>query len=76
MGPSDLGLSLGYAPGNHDEPVLLEAIETILIKTNSNGKLFDNSSSEVFKTFKHQMVSKKLLLKISTPAYYKGSLVL
>ena len=29
VGPSDLGLSLGYAAGNHEEPVLLEAIETI-----------------------------------------------
>ena len=38
VGPSDLGLSLGYAPGNHDEPVLLEAIETILKKAKSNGK--------------------------------------
>ena len=38
VGPSDLGLSLGYAPGNHDEPVLLEAIEMILKKAKSNGK--------------------------------------
>ena len=38
VGPSDLGLSLGYAPGNHEEPVLLEAIETILKKAKSNGK--------------------------------------
>ena len=38
VGPSDLGLSLGYAPGKHEEPVLLEAIETILKKTKSNGK--------------------------------------
>ena len=38
VGPSDLGLSLGYAPGDHDEPVLLEAIETILKKVKSNGK--------------------------------------
>ena len=38
VGPSDLGLSLGYTPGNHDEPVLLEAIETILKKAKSNGK--------------------------------------
>ena len=38
VGPSDLGLSLGYAPGNHDEPVLLEAIETILKNAKSNGK--------------------------------------
>ena len=38
VGPSDLGLSLGYAPGNHEEPVLLEAIETILEKAKSNGK--------------------------------------
>ena len=38
VGPSDLGLSLGDAPGNHNEPVLLEAIETILKKAKSNGK--------------------------------------
>mgnify|MGYP003309657494 FL=1 len=38
VGPSDLGLSLGYVPGNHEEPVLLEAIETILKKAKSNGK--------------------------------------
>ena len=38
VGPSDLGLSLGYAPGNHDETVLLEAIETIMKKAKSNGK--------------------------------------
>ena len=38
VGPSDLGLSLGYAPGNHEEPVLLEAIETILKNAKSNGK--------------------------------------
>jgi len=38
VGPSDLGLSLGYTPGNHEEPVLLEAIEKILIKAKSNGK--------------------------------------
>ena len=38
VGPSDLGLSLGYTPGNHDEPVLLEAIETILKNAKSNGK--------------------------------------
>ena len=38
VGPSDLGLSLGYAPGNHEEPFLLEAIETILKKVKSNGK--------------------------------------
>ena len=38
VGPSDLGLSLGYAPGNHEEPILLEAIEKILQKTKSNGK--------------------------------------
>ena len=30
VGPSDLGLSLGYAPGNHEEPGLLKAIESIL----------------------------------------------
>ena len=38
VGPSDLGLSLGYTPGNHEEPVLLEAIETILKNAKSNGK--------------------------------------
>jgi len=38
VGPSDLGLSLGYAAGNHNEPVLLDAIETILKNTKSNGK--------------------------------------
>ena len=38
VGPSDLGLSLGYAPGNHDEPILLEAIEKILKNAKSNGK--------------------------------------
>ena len=38
VGPSDLGLSLGYKPGDHEEPVLLEAIETILKKAKSNGK--------------------------------------
>ena len=38
VGPSDLGLSLGYAPGDHQEPVLLEAIEMILKKSKSNGK--------------------------------------
>ncbi len=38
VGPSDLGLSLGYVPGNHEEPVLLEAIETILKKVKSNDK--------------------------------------
>jgi len=38
VGPSDLGLSLGYAPGKHEEPVLLEAIQTILKKAKSNGK--------------------------------------
>ena len=37
IGPSDLGLSLGYLPGNHEEPILLEAIETILKKAKSNG---------------------------------------
>ena len=30
VGPSDLGLSLGYVPGNHEEPGLLKAIESIL----------------------------------------------
>ena len=29
VGPSDLGLSLGYAPGNHEEPGLLKAIESL-----------------------------------------------
>ena len=38
VGPSDLGLSLGYAHGNHEEPVLLEAIEKILKNAKSNGK--------------------------------------
>ena len=38
VGPSDLGMSLCYAPGNHEEPVLLEAIESILKKAQSNGK--------------------------------------
>ena len=38
VGPSDLGLSLGYAPGDHEEPVLIEAIEKILITAKSNGK--------------------------------------
>ena len=38
VGPSDLGLSLGYTPGNHEEPVLLETIEMILKKAKSNGK--------------------------------------
>ena len=38
VGPSDLGLSLGYAPGNHNEPVLLESIENILGKAKSKGK--------------------------------------
>ena len=38
VGPSDLGLSLGYAPGNHEEPVLMEAIETTLKNSKSNGK--------------------------------------
>ena len=38
VGPSDLGLSLGYGPGDHDEPVLLEAIETILKKAKSSSK--------------------------------------
>ncbi len=35
VGPSDLGLSLGYTPGNYEEPVLLEAIESILKKAHS-----------------------------------------
>lgn len=38
VGPSDLGLSLGFAPGNHEEPVMLEAIEKILKNAKSNGK--------------------------------------
>ena len=38
VGPSDLGLSLGYTPGNHEEPVLLDAIESILKKAKFNGK--------------------------------------
>ena len=38
VGPSDLGLSLGYDPNNHEEPLLLEAISSILKKTKSNGK--------------------------------------
>ena len=38
VGPSDLGLSLGYAPGNHEEPQLLEAIQTILENAKSNAK--------------------------------------
>lgn len=38
VGPSDLGLSLGYAHGNHEEPVLLEAIEMILKSAKSNDK--------------------------------------
>jgi len=37
IGPSDLGLSMGKTPGNHEEPVLLEAIETILKTAKSNG---------------------------------------
>ena len=38
VGPSDLALSLGYSAGDHEEPVLMDAIETILRKTKSNGK--------------------------------------
>jgi len=38
VGPSDLGLSLGYVPGNHEEPVLLETIEMILKNAKYNGK--------------------------------------
>ena len=38
VGPSDLGLSLGYFSGNYEEPVLLEAIETILKTAKSRGK--------------------------------------
>lgn len=37
VGPSDLGLSLGYSPGNHEEPNLLEAIESILKTAQSHG---------------------------------------
>ncbi len=37
VGPSDLGLSLGYVPGEHDEPILLDAIENILKKAKLNG---------------------------------------
>ncbi len=37
VGPSDLGLSLGYVPGNYEEPVLLEAIETILKTAHTQG---------------------------------------
>ena len=33
----DLGLSLGYVPGDYEEPVLLEAIESILKKAHSQG---------------------------------------
>ena len=38
VGPSDLGLSMGFPPGNHEEPVLLETIEIIVSKAKSNGK--------------------------------------
>ncbi len=38
VGPSDLGLSLGNAPENHEETFLLKAIKTILKKVKSNGK--------------------------------------
>ena len=37
VGPSDLGLSLGYVPGNHEEPGLLNAIENILKTAQSQG---------------------------------------
>ena len=37
VGPSDLGLSLGFVPGDHEEPILLEAIETILKRAKLNG---------------------------------------
>jgi len=37
VGPSDLGLSLGKTPGEHEEPVLLETIETILKKSKLHG---------------------------------------
>ena len=37
IGPSDLGLSLGYVPGHYEEPVLLEAIETILKTAHTQG---------------------------------------
>jgi 4-hydroxy-2-oxoheptanedioate aldolase len=35
VGPSDLGLSLGYVPGNYEEPVLLKAIESVLKKAHT-----------------------------------------
>ena len=38
VGPSDLGLSLGYAPVNHEEPVLLDAIKKILKNAKYYGK--------------------------------------
>ena len=38
VGPSDLGLSLGYTPCAHHEVDLLKAIEMILNKTKSNSK--------------------------------------
>ena len=38
VGPSDLGLALGYDPNNHEEPLWLEAISSIFKKTKSNGK--------------------------------------
>ena len=38
VGPSDLGLSMGFSAGNHEEPGLLEAIEIILKKAKYNGK--------------------------------------
>ena len=37
IGPSDLGLSLGYVPGNYEEPVLLEAINSILKTAHKQG---------------------------------------
>ena len=37
VGPTDLGLSLGYIPGNHEEPGLLNAIENILKTAQSQG---------------------------------------
>ena len=37
VGPSDLGLSLGYVPGNYEHLVLLEAIETIMKTAHTQG---------------------------------------
>ena len=38
VGPSDLGLSLGFVPGDYEEPELLKAIEAILETSKSHGK--------------------------------------